>query len=107
MGTPRHQRDLHIRDRRTRQHPLVLLLRQMGQNQPLPVSSQNILAAGGSKLHTAPRLPGFQKKMDLRVMTERFEMPHALHRVRDCLPVDDAPVSEFHRETETFLNYAF
>ena len=83
MGTAGKQSDLHIRDRRSRQHAGMLPFLQMGQNQPLPVPVQFVLAAGGSHRQPAARLSRLQQKMHLRIMPQRFKMAHALHGIRN------------------------
>ena len=85
VGTACRQGDFHIGQRRTGQHAGVAALRQVGQNQPLPVQVQRIGAANAGKLQAAARLAGFQQQMNLRIMAQRFIMAHALHRGRDGL----------------------
>ena len=84
----------------------MLLLCEMCQHQSLPAFTENILAAGGSKLKPAARLAGFQQKMYLRIVAKRFKMPHAFHRVHDCLPVNNTPIAKFYRNPKTFRNQA-
>ena len=91
MGSAGDQRDLHVRQRRAGEHPQMLLLRQMGQDEPLPVQIQVVLADRGGKLQPAARFPRLQQQMDLRIVAQRLEMAHPLHGGGDGLPVEDAP----------------
>ena len=100
VGTACQQRNLHVRDRRACQHPRMGAFLQMGQNQPLPVPVQHVLAAGAGKLQAAARLPRFQQQMHLRIMAQWLEMPDALHSVGDGLLVQDLAVRKLHVQAE-------
>ena len=78
----------------------MLFFHQMGQDQPLPVPLQLILAAGRSQAQPAARLPGLHQQMHLRVVPQRLVMPDALHGVPDRLPVQDAALAEAHLQPE-------
>ncbi|CAN3986437.1 DUF3847 domain-containing protein, partial [Dysosmobacter welbionis] len=70
VGPARRQGDLHIRNGGAGQHPQVLLLRQMGQDQPLPTALQLVLRAGRPELQAAAPLPGLQQQMDLCIVAQ-------------------------------------
>ena len=72
----------------------MLPLRQVGQNQSVPVGGQSIGAAVIGKGETGSPLRGLHQQMDLRVVPEGFKVSHALHRIIDGLPVHDGPLSE-------------
>ncbi len=106
MGPSGRQCDPQIRDGRTGQHARMLLFFQMGQDQPLPVPIQHILAADRCELQAAPRLSRFQQQMNLRIVPQRFKMSHAFHRIRDCFFVYNVSRPKFHLHMEPFQDQA-
>ena len=81
MGAARNQGDFHIRDGRAYEDAPVLPLLQVGEDQPLPVPIQIILADRRRKLQAAAPLSRLQKQMDLRVVPEGLIMSHPLHGI--------------------------
>ncbi|EJX06349.1 hypothetical protein EVA_05542 [gut metagenome] len=71
--------NLQICNRGTGEYPFVLFFLHMGQDQPLPIFVQHILAAGGEKLHSASWLPRLQKKVYLCIMAQGFKMAYPFH----------------------------
>ena len=104
MGSSGRQRDLHICQRRPGQNAAVLFLIQMGQNQPLPVSVQIILAAGAFKHHAAASRTRLQNQMNFRIVAQGLEMPDALYPVRYGFTVQNLTGSEFHIGVKTIRN---
>ena len=90
MGPTGHQRDPHVGDGRAGKHSPVLLLRQVGEDQPLPVPVQLVLGAGGVKAQAAARLPRLQQQMDLGVVAQGLKVAHPLHRLQNSLLIEDA-----------------
>ena len=76
------------------------LLRQVGEDEPLPVPRQAVLRTEGGEAQAAPRLSGLQQEVDLRVVAQRLIVAHPLRRGGDGLPVDDAPGAEVHLHPE-------
>ena len=105
MGFSGHQSNPHIGDLRSGQHAPVLLFFQMRQNQSLPIQIQFIRAAVCGKLQAAARLPRFQKKMHLRIVTQRFKMPYSLHRRSNRFLIDDAAGTEFYPNAKTIPDH--
>ncbi len=79
----------------------------MRQHQPLPVSVQDVLAAGTGKLQPAARLSRLQQQMHLRIMPQRFEMPDACDGIRNGLLVYNLTVRKLHFQPKTFRNQPF
>ena len=79
MRAPGCQRDFYIGQRRTQQRAGVGALRQMGQNQPLPVFRQGVGRAVGSQLYAAAARRGFQQQMHLGVVAQRLVVTDALY----------------------------
>ena len=77
MGPAAQNGDLQIRHTASRQHPRMIFLLQMGQNQPLPVPVQLVLAAQRTKSQPAPRLARLQKQLYFRVMAKGLEVTDA------------------------------
>ncbi len=65
--------------------PRWVLLLQMRQDQPLPVTVQHVLAAPGGRHHAAALGQGLQQQMHLSIVAQRLKVPHALHRGGDGL----------------------
>ena len=107
MGAPGEQCNLHIRDRRSGKHASVFLFLQMGENQPLPVAVQNILAARREKLQAASRLTWLQKQMYLRIVAQRLKMSHALHRRSNCFLIYNVSGAEVYCYMEPFPDQPF
>ena len=78
----------------------------MRQYQPLPVTVQDILAAGSRKLHAAARLSRFQQKVYFRVMAQRLKMSDAFCRISNRFFVYNISSSKFHQHPETFPDKA-
>ena len=106
VGPARHQRQPHIRDGRARQHARVLPLRQVRQNQPLPVTVQQILRAGRSQNQPAARLARLQQQMHLRIVPQGLKVADALHRGGNGLPVADGPGPKGYRHSKPLLQDA-
>ena len=107
VGLAGHQRDLHICNRGSGQYTPVNLLSQMGQDQPLPVQVQFILTAGAFKHQTTAPLSRLHQQMDFRIVTQRLEMPHALHRILDGLFIHHTPGIKGDIYAKSLLNQAF
>ena len=82
-------------------------LRQMGQNQSLPVPVQHILAAATLKNQPASLLPGLQNQVYLRIVAQGLKMAHALHYIFNGFFIYDTACAEFHRNAEALLHQAF
>ena len=104
MRSSRQKGDLHIRNPGTGQNSSVRLFFQMGQNQALPVPIQHIFAAVRCKLEARSPLSRLQQKVYFRIMPKRFIMPHAFHRLLNCLFIDNLPFSELHRHFVPLFN---
>ena len=68
MGPASSQSNFHIGDGRAGEHAQVGLFLEMGENQPLPGSLQNVLAALAVKDQTTARRQGLQEQVDLGVV---------------------------------------
>ena len=84
----------------------MLLFHQMGQDQPLPVPVQIVLGHDALQLDAAASRQGVQKQMHLRVVAQRLEMPHALHRLGNGLPVKDPALVQAQIHVEALLHQA-
>ena len=94
MGFSCYQSNPHIRYRRSRQHPMLFPLLQMGQHQPLPVAVQLIRAHCRFKLQTASSWQGLQQQMDFCIMAQRLIMPYALYRGGNGLLIQNLSLTE-------------
>ena len=106
VGPARRQGDLHIRNGGAGQHPQVLLLRQMGQDQPLPTALQLVLRAGRPELQAAAPLPGLQQQMDLCIVAQGLKVADALYWGGDGLPITDGAGAEGHLQAEPLPDHA-
>ena len=68
VGPAGHQCDPQICDGGASEHPQVLTLQQVGEDQPLPVQVQLVGGAGGPYPQAAATLPGLQQQVDLGVV---------------------------------------
>ena len=100
VGPARRQGDLHIRNGGAGQHPQVLLLRQMGQDQPLPTALQLVLRAGRPELQAAAPLPRLQQQMDLCIVAQGLKVADALYWGGDGLPITDGAGAEGHLQLD-------
>ena len=65
--------------------PGGLLLRQVGEDEPLPVQVQQVLAAPAVKDQPAALGQRLQEQMDLGVVAQGLKVANALHRGGDGL----------------------
>ena len=72
----------------------------MGENQPLPVPPQAVLAASGSEAQSGTGLPRLQQQPHLRIVAQRLIMSHALRGRGDGLLVDDVAGAEIRLQPE-------
>ena len=100
MGLSGNERNLQIRDLRAGEHSAVLLFSKVGQNQPLPIPVQQVLAAIRIELQPASCFPRLQQQMYLRIVAQRLKMPHALHRLQQRLLVYNASGAKGDRHLE-------
>ena len=96
VGSAGQQGDLHVGEGGAGEHPRVVPLQQMGENQPLPVQVQLVGGAGGGQLHPAAPGTRLQQEMDLGIVAQRFEVTDALHRAGDGLPIQHPARAEVH-----------
>ena len=89
MGPAGEKADLHVGDGGARQHPHVGLLRQVGEDEPLPVPVQQVLRAPGGEDQPRPLVQGLQEQMDLGVVPQGLEVAYPLHGAGDGLPIED------------------
>ena len=85
VGAAGEDADAHISDGGAGEHTDMLLLHQVGEDEPLPVQIQHVLTAQAAK--DQPAAPGqrFQQQVYLGVVAQRFKVPYALHRRGDGL----------------------
>ena len=108
VGTPGDQSDLYIGDLGTGEDSPEPLFLQMCQDQPLPVPIQHIFAAVGIKDESGSRLtPVPLKKMDFRVVAQRFEMPDALNDLSDRFLIYNISFAKFDLHAESFPYLTF
>ena len=70
--------------------PRWVLLGQVGEDEPLPVPVQQVLAAAGCQTdQTAAPGQGLQEEMDLGVVAQGLKVAHPLHRGGDGLLVHE------------------
>lgn len=74
VGATGEDADPHIGDGGTGQDTEVGFLRQMGENQPLPVGVQHVLAAQGVEYQSTARCAGLQQQVDLGVVAQGLEV---------------------------------
>ena len=86
--------DAEIRHRTSGEHPDMLFLPEMRQNEALPVHRQVIRRAVGSELQSAAPRQRLHQKMHLRIMPQRLEMSYALNGGRNGFPVQNIPRRE-------------
>ena len=79
----------------------------MGENQPLPVPIQQILAAHAVQHDAAAPGQRFQNQMHLRIVAQGLKMAHTLHRVADGLLVQDSPGVQLDVHVEALFYQAF
>ena len=82
---------LQVGDGGAGEDPPVGLLGQVGEDEPLPVPVQQVLAAPAVKDQTAALGQGLQEEMDLGVVAQGLKVAHPLHRGGDGLLVQNAP----------------
>ena len=78
----------------------MLLLFQVGEDQPLPVAGQHLFAAVGIVLEAAAGGQGLQFQVHLGVVAERFVVAHPFHRLSDGLLIEDAALAEGYLQPE-------
>ena len=81
------------------------LFLQMGEDEPLPVAVQHVLAARRGAYHAAPPLAGLQQEVHLGIVAQRLIVAHALHRSGDGLFIKDAARAEGNRQVEPLLDH--
>ena len=79
----------------------------MREDQTLPVAVKIVLRHERRKLQSAAARERFQQQMHLRVVAQRFVVPHALRRGGDRFLVNDAACAKFHRHAKAALDHAF
>ena len=79
-------------------------LPQMGQNQPLPVQRQNILAAIAGQLNARTVFQRFDQKMHIREVAQRLIMSYALDWCHNGLFIQNLARTEGHHHAKTTLN---
>ena len=85
VGAAGEDADAHIGDGGAGEDADVLLLHQVGEDEPLPVQVQHVLTAQAAKDQPAALGQRFQQQVYLGVVAQRFKVPHALHRGGDGL----------------------
>ncbi len=100
VPSPADQRVSHIGERRAHQHAEMLLFAQMLHNGALPVTVEHIFTHGGREFNARAACQRLDQHMHLGIVTQRFEMPRALHRRAYRLLVQDRPLPERHFKTE-------
>ena len=83
VGLACRQGDFYVGQRCTGQYTGMGALRQVGQDQPLPVFRQSVRLAVCRQLHAAAPGTRFQQQMYFGVMAQRLIMADALHRRGD------------------------
>ena len=106
VGPACRKRNLKIRYRRPGKHAPMGFFHQMGENEPLPVLIKHILAAVCIHYKAAPGLSRLQDQMHLRIMPERFKMPHPLDRPPDCFLIHNISGIKGNLCPEPFLDKA-
>ena len=104
MGFPVCHRDLHVGDGGSGEHAQVLLLLQVGEDQPLPVCGQTVRGNLALEDQSAARLAGREDQVDLRVVAQGFKVADAFHGVGDGLAVGDASAVKTDLHVETFCH---
>ena len=100
VGPAGEQGDGQVGDGGAGEHPQVLLLHQVGEDEPLPVPVQHVLGTGGGEAEAGAPGGGLQQQVDLGVVAQGLEVAHPLHRGGDGLFVEDAPGAEGHLQAE-------
>ena len=95
------QGQLQIGDGRPGEHPHMLALHQVCENEPLPVAVQHVLGAHGVNLQPRPPLQRLQEQVHLGVVAQGLKVPHTFHRLGQGLQVDDAAGAEGDIQVET------
>ena len=67
----------------------MLLLGQMGEDEPLPVAVEIVLPAGRIQPDSAAPGGGLQNKMHLGIVPEGLIVPHALDGIGDGLLIEN------------------
>ena len=73
----------------------------------MPVPIQHVLGDDAFQLDPAPTRQRLQEQMHLRIMAQRLKVSHALHAIRDGLPIKDPSFIQFQIHIEAFLHQAF
>ena len=94
VGAPIHQDDLHVRQIRAGEHPLVSSLKHMGADQILVIHRQAVHMALAPEGYPGPGGARLQPHRHLRVMAKRFKMAVSHHRPGDGLLVNHFRNSE-------------
>ena len=100
MGPACREGEAHIRNGGTGENAQVGLFRQVGQNEPLPVAVQLVLAAGRGEAESAAPGQRLQQQMDLRVVPQRLVVADSHSGGGDSFLVKDAPRAEVHLHSE-------
>ena len=96
MRASRDQSDLHVGQRRAGQHAGVLALKDVREDQALPVQREVVGGHRGHGANAAAALAGLHQKLHLGIVTQRLEMPLPQHRRGDSLAVDDVSRAKRH-----------
>ena len=91
VGPAGEEGDAQVGDGGAGEDPPVGPLGQVGEDEPLPVPVQQVLAAPAVKDQTAALGQGLQEEMDLGVVAQGLKVAHPLHRGGDGLLVQNAP----------------
>ena len=83
------------------------LFLQVGEDEPLPVPVQQILAAPGIEDQPGSLLQRFQEEVGLGVVAEGLEVAHPLHSLGDGLLVQDTSGVHLHVYVEPLRDEAF
>ena len=83
VGAAGEDADAHIGDGGAGEDADVLLLHQVGEDEPLPVQVQHVLTAQAAEDQPAALGQRFQQQVYLGVVAERLEVAHPFHRCGD------------------------
>ena len=106
VGPAGHEGDLQVRDGGPGEDPPVGTLGQVGEDEPLPVAGQHVLAAPGGQHQAGPLGQGLQEEVDLGVVPQGLVVAHPLHGGGDGLLVQDAALVHPYGHPEAVLDEA-
>ena len=93
--------DLGVGQRRADERAAVILFVKVREYQPLPIDVKRVLGQASVKYQPRALGLGLNKKLHLRIVAKRFEMPDAFNGIFYRLFIDNSPFFKLNRHTES------